>query len=609
MQRATKPGRILRLKSDKIRGVRRKNTPPHFSLRSLACWTAVCVLLLLTGCAEFARAGVNGAARLPASTAAPTAPHTPLATRHSPPATHPAPPALPVPPATRTPSPLPVIDSPRSAVLAAAAAQAGAGFVWLNDDNTGVWQYAPGSFIHPLALEISDDVAYLLDGGRVLALDLREASPPRLLLAPGDDVAGVRVLEPLDLAVGQGALYVLDRAGDVYRYEIAAGAWALDRYDRPVEASSGHYFVALDAPDGLPTDDPEAHTRYLLETNYKFTMQYGGARTPLWNLPEARAVDISAYGADVYVLLREMHTPDGRLLHYRETRWLRNFGSRVPLERPRQVMATATAVYLLDQGGARLLALDPGSGALLRLYQPPQVDPISTFWSDPTGQRLILAGRERLYFVDQPAARANIPGGPTLAGPQLHDPAVLAGLVDFSVPIGGSNITFRDFQMPGAPRHYRLGIHEGVDFYWRPGTQTLAAADGVVMRATLDYVQPTAAQMAVWRARAHALGYTSEELLDAYRGRQVWIRHADGLVTRYAHLRSIAPGIAEGVTVARGQVIGEVGNSGSPGALESETADAHLHFELWLGEAYLGQFLRPIETREQVEWMLAPRAP
>ena len=51
----------------------------------------------------------------------------------------------------------------------------------------------------------------------------------------------------------------------------------------------------------------------------------------------------------------------------------------------------------------------------------------------------------------------------------------------------------------------------------------------------------------------------------------------------------------------QGDFIGRVGNSGSPASLNDESADSHLHFELWLGEHYLGQYLRPIETRELLE--------
>jgi hypothetical protein len=34
------------------------------------------------------------------------------------------------------------------------------------------------------------------------------------------------------------------------------------------------------------------------------------------------------------------------------------------------------------------------------------------------------------------------------------------------------------------------------------------------------------------------------------------------------------------------------------------TADGDLHFELWLGDHYLGQFLRPIELREWLAGLL-----
>jgi murein DD-endopeptidase MepM/ murein hydrolase activator NlpD len=146
-----------------------------------------------------------------------------------------------------------------------------------------------------------------------------------------------------------------------------------------------------------------------------------------------------------------------------------------------------------------------------------------------------------------------------------------------------------------------LGVHQGLDFYWQPGTEVVAAGDGIVIRADLEYVPPTAVQLAAWWTDSQERGYTSSEILDRYLGQQVWIQHESGIVTRYAHLRSIAPDIVEGVQVLRGQIIGEVGNSGSPASLESEKADAHLHFEMWLGDAYLGQFLRPIEARQWVE--------
>ncbi|MEJ2749103.1 MAG: peptidoglycan DD-metalloendopeptidase family protein [Anaerolineae bacterium] len=509
-------------------------------------------------------------------------------------------PALPtaVPTSQPTPSPtiaLPTLTNPPDAALEQTAANFGAAFVPLAAANTGIWQYAADHFIHPIALEIGAETAFLLDGGRVLRLDLAAPEPPQVLLAPGMDVAGVRVLEPLDLALSGDTLLVLDRAGDVYGYDLLSGTWFLDRDDRPVRDTSGLYFVAL---AGM------GNGRYLLETNYKYTMRYAaGEPDQLWTLPETRAVDVSASEAGVYVLLRAMDDLTGQLNRYQETRLLASFRPQVEIVQPRQVVATDTAVYVLDMAGRRLLMLDGVDGRLLTLYQLPQDDPVSVFAVTEAGQ-IVLAGRDRLYFYQQPDRLTAVAGGAPLVGPQPHDPAVLAQLPALLVPIQGSGITRRDFQLPGAPRHYRLGIHQGVDFYWQPGTLVRAAADGVVVRSMVDFVPQTAAQYAAWRAELQQLGYTSEAALDVYRGRQVWIQHASGWITRYVHLSRIEPGIVEGTAVTQGQLLGAVGNSGSPLSLQSAEADAHLHFELWLGEHYLGQYLRPIETRELVESLL-----
>jgi murein DD-endopeptidase MepM/ murein hydrolase activator NlpD len=242
-----------------------------------------------------------------------------------------------------------------------------------------------------------------------------------------------------------------------------------------------------------------------------------------------------------------------------------------------------------------------------QMIQLPPEELITAFAVHDNGRELLLAGKDRLYFFNQPQILAMIPGGVPLELLQPHDVSFLESLNEFTVPIGGSNITFRDFQLPGAPRHYRLGVHHGLDFYWQPGTKVLAAGDGRVVRADLDYVPPTAVQLNAWWQVTQEKGYTPTEVLDDYLGRQVWIEHENGLVSRYAHLQAIAPGISEGSAVDRGQVIGEVGNSGSPASLESEKADAHLHFELWLGDHYLGQYLRPIEAREWIERIFVNR--
>jgi murein DD-endopeptidase MepM/ murein hydrolase activator NlpD len=268
-------------------------------------------------------------------------------------------------------------------------------------------------------------------------------------------------------------------------------------------------------------------------------------------------------------------------------------------------VAAETAVYILDMAGRRLLSLQPQTGALQALFQLPEV---TTFASNRRGDQLLFAGRERLYFWQQPGNGRFVPGGLVLTAPQPHDTAVWQTNLTYAWPISGDylDLTPRDLQMPGAPRHYRQGVHEGIDLYWAKGTPVYAAASGTVIRATVDYETPAEITFNRRRAENLELGFTPPENLDFYRGRQIWILQEDGLVARYAHLSEIAEGIVEGTAVTAGQQIGLIGNSGSPASIDSETADAHLHFELWLDGHYLGQFLRPIEVRELLEQRFAP---
>lgn len=95
--------------------------------------------------------------------------------------------------------------------------------------------------------------------------------------------------------------------------------------------------------------------------------------------------------------------------------------------------------------------------------------------------------------------------------------------------------------------HPVLGIwrrHAGTDYAASPGTPVMAAGDGVV-------------QSAGWSG-----GY----------GRLVEIRHRNGIVTRYGHLQSFAPGVRRGVHVSQGQTVGYVGSSGL-------ATGPHLHYE------------------------------
>jgi murein DD-endopeptidase MepM/ murein hydrolase activator NlpD len=98
-----------------------------------------------------------------------------------------------------------------------------------------------------------------------------------------------------------------------------------------------------------------------------------------------------------------------------------------------------------------------------------------------------------------------------------------------------------------ARRHPVLGTtrrHEGTDYAANPGTPVMAAGEGVVLRA------------------GRAGGY----------GNLVELRHRNGIVTRYGHLRGFARGVRAGVRVSQGQTIGYVGSTGL-------ASGPHLHYE------------------------------
>ena len=170
----------------------------------------------------------------------------------------------------------------------------------------------------------------------------------------------------------------------------------------------------------------------------------------------------------------------------------------------------------------------------------------------------------------------------------------------YVVPVEGATISSRANHLPGAPRAYRNGTHEGFDFYGGSvsvpisyGTPISAVADGVVVRADHDYVENSLEQYnQVIDAAKRSLN-TPPDILDKLRGRQVWIEHAGGFVTRYAHLSGIPGEVVVGNAVKQGQVVGATGNSGTLEAAQNTEDDPHPHVEIWKGDVYLGKGLEP----------------
>jgi murein DD-endopeptidase MepM/ murein hydrolase activator NlpD len=103
----------------------------------------------------------------------------------------------------------------------------------------------------------------------------------------------------------------------------------------------------------------------------------------------------------------------------------------------------------------------------------------------------------------------------------------------------------------GSRRHPILGSirnHKGTDYAAASGTPIRAIGDGTVIRAG-------------WGG-----GY----------GNMIEIRHPNGFVTRYGHMKSFAKGIRGGSRVKMGEYIGYVGTTGL-------STGPHLHFEVLIG--------------------------
>ncbi len=217
-----------------------------------------------------------------------------------------------------------------------------------------------------------------------------------------------------------------------------------------------------------------------------------------------------------------------------------------------------------------------------------------------TAQWRVAATALREARLEATAVVAEAVAAPVEPPPREAAPAASASGLWFPIP--GARVPDDDAHLPNAERAYRSGIAQGFSFWPESsgvpivyGTPVIAAGDGVVLRADQPYAELGRTE---WDDLIVRVAQGAEERdLDLLRGRQVWIRLDDGRVVRYGHLASVRSGLAVGTRVARGRVIGTVGNSGTPDAVSGRTTNARLHFEVWDGDAFVGQALPPDEVR------------
>lgn len=202
----------------------------------------------------------------------------------------------------------------------------------------------------------------------------------------------------------------------------------------------------------------------------------------------------------------------------------------------------------------------------------------------------------------------------TISGCSLdrgQEPGLDTGVwpTNLTTPIAGATFSMNAAHLPGAPGADHDGTRHGFSFFSGTSGPPLAAdepivavAGGTLIRIDHNHVAESLETLQFWAAHAQEPGFLGDYALDRLRGRQVWIRHADGQISRYARLSAVHPELQLGNAVEQGEVIGLMGNSGAPPSDQGPDRPPHLLFELWAadGTMYLGQGLSPLETHQVI---------
>lgn len=221
-------------------------------------------------------------------------------------------------------------------------------------------------------------------------------------------------------------------------------------------------------------------------------------------------------------------------------------------------------------------------------------------------RRTTLAGKV-IKEHNEEKKKENLPLQVSLGeeGKPLWDENIIAKLLFLQSPLPEARVSSKDSHLPGAPRPYRNGIHQGLDYYGGYcgidvvfGDPVYAAGPGTIYRIDHFYEEPAVDEREDILKKDREMGDNDKEILDMLRGRQVWILHNNGIITRYAHLDQVAENLQVGSKVKAGDYIGTVGNSGTSDGARGNTSNPHLHFEIWVGYHYLGEGLPPGEVRK-----------
>lgn len=215
-------------------------------------------------------------------------------------------------------------------------------------------------------------------------------------------------------------------------------------------------------------------------------------------------------------------------------------------------------------------------GAIAKMFD---VSVNTIIWANDLRGSSIAPG-DKLIILPVSGIQHTIKKGDTLASvakkykADIGDILAFNGLADDAVLVPGEMIIIPDGEMEAprrttSPTRYASGpAYDG--YYMRPisyqegyRTQGIHGWNGIDIGASLGTPVTASASGEVIIARGSGWngGY----------GRYVVIKHGNGTQTLYGHLSNVS--VIEGMSVVKGQVIGQVGNTG-------RSTGPHLHFEV-----------------------------
>ena len=170
----------------------------------------------------------------------------------------------------------------------------------------GLIRLQPGSLVHPLDAVVIGQTVFAIDSGKLKAIDM--ASGALRIVAPADGMVDKHPIQDLTaLAYSDAAktLYLLDRSGAVYGWDMAA-RWWLEREAGNNSDTSQEYPVALAA---------DSNGVYLLDTNNGsiWRRSDSGWKTLITSPQLEEGIQMVADG-DIFILVGERPKQPARLL-------------------------------------------------------------------------------------------------------------------------------------------------------------------------------------------------------------------------------------------------------------------------------------------------------